>query len=116
MAHRVSWEIANGKKVPEGKNVLHKCGNPACVNPSHLYIGTQKENVRDAINAGTHCNPVYKGFGESHSQAKLTEKDVREIRGLHRAGIGYRKIADRFNVDYTNIRRIIKKETWGHLA
>ena len=73
-----------------------------------------RRRMRDAINAGTHCNPVYKGFGEAIVRLS-DEKDVRDTR-LHRAGIGY-QIADRSNVDYTNIRRIIiKKETWGHLA
>lgn len=52
-AHRVAWELANGP-IPDGKVVLHKCDNPLCVNPEHLSIGTQKENVLDAIAKGRH--------------------------------------------------------------
>lgn len=53
-AHRFSWEYHNKKKIPKGKFILHKCDTPSCVNPNHLEIGTQRDNVDDMIKKGRH--------------------------------------------------------------
>ncbi len=77
-AHRVSWILTHGP-IDHGMGCLHKCDNPPCVNPSHLFIGTQKDNVRDAISKN---RPVISYGGERNPQAKLTEQQVLEIKKL----------------------------------
>lgn len=79
-AHRMSWELHNGP-IPEGKGyhgtcVLHRCDVPSCVNPNHLFLGSQAENMAD-MNAKGRVSR-----GEAHGHAKLTETDVLDIRKL----------------------------------
>jgi hypothetical protein len=63
LAHRASW-ILNKGEIPKGLCVLHKCDTPACVNPVHLFLGTQKENIHDAVKKGRHKNPIL--FGDKN--------------------------------------------------
>jgi len=72
LAPRLAWKIANGD-IPEGLHVLHSCDNPPCVNPEHLWLGTQTDNNRDMRNKGRNPRPY----------AKLTESQVRDIRALY---------------------------------
>ncbi|KKM00856.1 hypothetical protein LCGC14_1800190, partial [marine sediment metagenome] len=78
-AHRISWELHNGK-IPKGLLVLHTCDNPLCVNPNHLWLGTNQDNQNDmyAKNRGK------KATGEKHGCAKLTWEVVRIIRKLYK--------------------------------
>lgn len=71
LLHRVAWEWANGP-IPDGANVLHRCDKPACVNPEHLFLGTQADNMRDMYQKGrsrgqkqTHCKHGHPLFGEN---------------------------------------------------
>lgn len=77
-AHRFSWELHNLKWVPEGMLIRHDCDNPLCVNPSHLRLGTAKDNYRDMVSRGRRRLRPCKG--ECHGRARLTRKDVEEIR------------------------------------
>lgn len=75
VASRVAWVVANGP-IPEAMFVCHKCDNPKCVNPEHLFLGTPADNMRDKVAKGRQKNPL----GEAHGRAKLTEADAAFIR------------------------------------
>lgn len=79
--HHVSWELTNGS-IPKGTKVLHRCDNQACVRPDHLFLGTQKDNVRDMTAKGRKRPAA----GERHGSARLIAKQVSEIRKRYRPG------------------------------
>ena len=79
LAHRVSWILA-GRELPGSLWVLHDCDTPPCVNPDHLFLGTHQDNVDDKVQKGRSHRPT----GEKNPSAKLTRKQVEEIRvSLH---------------------------------
>lgn len=104
--HRASWEIHRGP-IPEGLSVCHKCDNRACVNPAHLWIGTNADNTRDRYVKGRSAS------GEHVGTSKLTKADVASIRKLYSAG-GYskRKLGVMFDVSDTLIRYIVRGQYW----
>ena len=110
--HRASWQLANGP-IPTGKHVLHKCDNPSCVNPDHLFLGDHFDNMRDMTVKGRLRIPDQKG--EHHSQAKLTSGDVRVIRGLSEK-YSHAKISTWFPVVRTVITQIVNRKLWPHVA
>lgn len=109
-AHRVAWALENGS-IPDGLCVLHQCDNRACVNPGHLFLGTQADNQRDMIQKGR----SRKARGERHGRARLTESDVQEIRGLLGDGMTLRAVAARFGVSVTTIHDLKTGKTWAWL-
>lgn len=126
-AHRVSWMIIHGQIY--GKlQVLHKCDNPSCVNPDHLWLGTPKDNADDMYLKGrgnkargdrhpSRAQPETRPRGEEHGGAKLTEEKVREIRRLYAEGdITHKEIADKFGVSTKPISQVINLKTWRHVA
>jgi hypothetical protein len=111
LSHRVAWELTNGT-IPEGFEVCHSCDNPPCCNPSHLFLGTQKENNDDCINKGRQRHPN----GELHGRAKLTAKQVREIRERYVPNIvGYRELARIYKVSKTEVFLIVKAIHWKNI-
>ena len=110
LAHRFSWEQANGP-IPDGLCVLHRCDNPPCVNPAHLFLGTRTDNNRD-MHAKGRANPPR---GERHPRARLTEEKVREIRRLAAAGISQRQIARMFGVSKGAVASVVTRQ-WKHVA
>lgn len=108
-AHRVSWEIHHGP-IPDGLCVLHKCDTPACVNPDHLILGTNSDNVRDRDSKQRQAR------GERNGAAKLTEQKVRDIRVLRKGGLTQQCIADMMGVNQTKISNVLRGETWKHVA
>ena len=107
-AHRASW-IINIGQIPEGKQVNHKCRNLICVNPDHLYIGTQKDNVRDQIKDGTISR------GEGRPATSLRDSDIPEIRRLISRYVYQFIIAELYGVTRSVICNINRGRTWRHL-
>jgi hypothetical protein len=109
-AHRVAWQIKHGgitKKV----FVLHKCDNPACVNPSHLFTGTQKDNIQDMIRKGRHGYTPH--YGENNGYSKLTWEKVREIRLLFlKGGFTHIALAHKFGVSRPCICQVVNHKHW----
>lgn len=109
-ASRVSYEIHKGP-IPEGLHVLHTCDNPPCVNPEHLYVGTQLDNSKDAMKR----NRLRPSPGEKNGFSKLTNKDVFKIRKLYKEGMKPKEIVKLFNVGKPCIESIVYKRSWKHL-
>jgi len=107
-AHRFAFEFAVG--LPGNLQVCHKCDTPLCCNPSHLFLGTAKENVRDAIQKGRRNYQ-----GENSVLAILTEENVHEIRRRLATGEFQKKIAKDFGVTQEAISHIKLKKRWGWL-
>ena len=112
--HRISYILEYGE-IPDGLCVLHKCDNRSCVRPSHLWLGTYGDNNRDAIAKGRFATPP--NFqGEHHPSAKLTQRQVDEIRqlGLKHPGLTYVAIAKRYDVTPENISHIVRHISWNN--
>lgn len=104
--HVVSYEEAFGA-VPSGKVVCHECDNRRCVNPDHLFIGTQGDNLRDAARKDR------MQFGEARPLARLTEADVVAIRARYsRGGVPQRVLAAEYGVCQMTISKAVRSETW----
>ena len=105
-AHRKAFEAFNGP-IPGGMHVLHRCDNPSCVNPGHLFLGTNDDNVRDKLAKGRLPR------GEARMNAKLTEEAVRAIRA---SSEGKKVLARRFGVCPTVILGVRRGERWPHVT
>ena len=107
-ASHVSLAIA-GIAVPKGQQVNHRCDNRKCVNPDHLFIGTQGDNVRDMMSKRRHV------FGERQRKALLTEEAVRDIKA-NCTSIGQpREFAEKYGVSVSTIRAVRVGQNWGHV-
>lgn len=107
-ASRYSWKIHNGE-IPKGIYVCHTCDNPPCVNPKHLFLGTQKDNMQDMVQKGR----IYDRHGERNSKAKLTEYDVRRVKQLRDNGKTYKGIAEELGVSEGCINHILNGRHWS---
>ena len=92
LAHRVAWELANNREVPEGMQVNHHCDNRPCCNPRHLYVGTQADNMRDMVQRGRARNGI--SLGEAHGNVKVPDHLVREAVALVKSGLTLKEASE----------------------
>jgi hypothetical protein len=109
-AHRVSYQMYVGE-LPDGLCVLHHCDNPSCVNPAHLFLGTNADNTRDCLSKGR----VVSSFGENNGKSKLTTTQISEIRKMYAAGTIQRVIAKEFGVTRACICHIVLYKRWAKI-
>jgi len=110
-AHRLSYELANRTPIPHGMVVMHLCDNPPCINPTHLRLGTQQENVADRDSKGRRIGPR----GESNRMSKLTDEAVIDIRERRASGEILRTIAELYGVTEALISAVCKRKVWAHV-
>ena len=108
LVHRVSWEINIGP-IPVGKLICHRCDNPSCINPEHLFIGDYTDNTQDMMQKGRRLSTR----GEDSPTAKFTEADVSYIKAELCAGTKRVVLAQRFNVSLGAIDGIKHGRNWG---
>lgn len=108
-AHRFSWELHNGP-VPDGMFVLHSCDNPACVNPAHLWLGTNQDNMTDKMEKDRGNWAI----GEDNGRAKVTEETVLKMRADY-PGKTQKQIADEHGVSQAQVSQIVRRKTWTHI-
>jgi hypothetical protein len=106
-AHRYAFEQHHGA-VPDGLFVCHRCDNPSCVRPDHLFAGTHSDNMAD-------CRAKLRNnIGARNGQSKLTDDEVRQIRAIR--GESQQSIARRFGITQTVVSGIRRRATWRHVA
>lgn len=119
-AHRMAWILTYGD-IPEIENtdfrgtcVLHKCDNRKCVNPSHLFLGSADDNMKDMARKGR--GKTREENGEHNPMSKLTNDDVLEMRKLYSTG-NYRQLdlANIYNIKFQTVSNIVRRETWRHI-
>lgn len=112
-ASRASYLAATGRNI-EGLVVCHRCDNPRCCNPAHLFAGTQAENLADCRSKGR--AKYLTGANHHRASAKLTESQVREAKQLYKAGMTQTSIASMLGVHSSTISRAVRGERWGFVA
>jgi len=116
LAHRVSYMLTYGE-IPKGEDhngmcVCHSCDNPSCVNPNHLFLGTNQDNMDDRDKKGRCVNRV----GEDHGNSKFIEVDITNIRAIYKyTKATYRQLAKIYSVSHYAIRCIVTRKTWKHV-
>jgi len=109
LAHRIAYQEVNGP-ITLGACVCHKCDNPICVNPDHLFLGSHLENMRDRAKKGRSRNGDRKG--EKHPLSKLRPEDIKNIRDDERR---HHLIAVDFGISRQTVSAIKSRKTWSHL-
>jgi len=118
--HRIAWIVENGD-IPQGILVCHKCDNPGCVNPSHLFLGTHVDNMADMVSKGRQCKGDFnaarriKGMraGVKNGRAKITDNEAAQIRQLYACGgVKQKDLGKRFGINQRMISAIVLGKNW----
>ena len=126
-ASRIAYYLTHLFNSEDKPFVCHKCDNPACCNPSHLFLGTPKENTQDKFKKGRGNTPVgerHKSKTQPHTVKRgtdlwnsvLNEDQVREIRARYAAGAVQRQMAIEFGISTGTMRDIVHRKNWKHVA
>ncbi len=138
-AHRVSYEMIVGP-IPDGLCACHKCDNPSCVRPEHIFLGTHAENMRDAVikgripsgdrhilrrhperaargdRSGARMHPERLPRGEDNGYSRVTSSQVIAIRAAYASGgVTQRELGERYGITQSNVSAILMRKTWRHV-
>lgn len=117
-AHVIALEMKLGRALLPGFQALHTCDNRPCVNGEHLYEGTQRQNIHDAINRGRFSPPPRNGtnppvhYGAANRHAVMTEDSVRALRTARAEGLTYAQLAVRWGISKATVAQIVTRRTW----
>lgn len=109
--HRAMYRLVNGA-VPDGLAVLHHCDVPLCVNPEHLFLGTDAANMADKTRKGRQA----KGVDCNHPHRVLDEEAVRQIRALRAEGMQIKELMARYGASKGTILSVVHRRTWRHVS
>jgi hypothetical protein len=107
LAHRVIYREFVGP-IPDGMFLCHKCDTPCCVNPAHMFIGDNTDNVQDMARKGRKAQPDF--------EIKVTPDIVRELRAEADGGTNLHELSRRFSIPRTTVRQIVRRRSWKHVA
>lgn len=117
-AHCLCYFFATGTS-PSGRVVMHRCDNPWCVNPDHLCLGTQAENMKDAATKGRMCKGQARKsisqVGKDRYNAKIDDETVREVRSLAGTGMSFEAIGNLFGISPSSAHRVARRKSWAHV-
>lgn len=109
--HRVAMMLHLNGPIPDGLHVCHRCDNPACCNPAHLFLGTNDDNIKDRVVKGRSA----RNYGEKSKTNKLTSDAVKELLWARVGGAGFRELAARYGLDKKTVGMICRGENWPHI-
>ena len=132
-AHCLSWQFSYGE-IPRGLCVLHRCDNPPCVNPEHLFLGTRDDNAKDMAakgRSGAHQHPDRLSRGDGNglrkhpesvlrgsraANAKLNEECIKVIRYMKTKSVSNERLAKVYRISETTVARIVNLQSWAHVV